>query len=76
MKPKRRERQKQIWCDPMFAQELYKIKAHRYFNGKPVSNVGDLTKEIINTPEWKRVTDYLLGKTEKQRIKIDKKRGL
>jgi hypothetical protein len=43
---KERNTQKQIWTDREFADRLEKIKAKRLILGRPIKNMGELTKEM------------------------------
>lgn len=71
-----RNKQKQIWSDKEFADILERVKAKRLLNGNPVKNIGQLTKEIMENPNFQKVIQELENKVEKEaglRIKLDKK---
>lgn len=57
-----RNNQKQIWSNREFAKRLERIKAMRLLKGKPVKNLGQLTKEILKCPSWKNVEKELIEK--------------
>lgn len=61
---KERNNQKQVWTDKDFAERLEKIKAKRLIMGKPVNNLGDLTKEMLKMPAFEDL--------EKQLLELDK----
>lgn len=76
----RRNNQKQIWADELFVQKLEMIKAKRLLVGKPVNNMGDLTKMICETDAFRNLEDEILNfdplnpmkkKSNKIRIKFD-----
>ena len=62
-----RNKQKQLWSDEEFIKRLERIKAERLLNGKPVKNLGVLTKEMLKCPSFKEVEKELL----EQQIKVD-----
>ena len=57
---KERNNQKQVWTDKNFAERLEKIKAKRLIAGKPVKNLGDLTKEMLRMPAFDDLEKQLL----------------
>lgn len=57
---KERNNQKQVWTDKDFADRLEKIKAKRLIAGKPVKNLGDLTKEMLKMPAFEDLEKQLL----------------
>ena len=69
-----RNNQQQVWCDKEFAMELKKIMAKKLLNGTSVKNVGQLTKEILNTPSWKKILKELVESKQQFQIKMDSKR--
>lgn len=69
---KERNTQKQIWTDKEFAERLEKIKAKRLIAGKPVKNMGELTKEMLRMPAFEDLERQLLD-LDKQ---ISKKIGI
>jgi len=70
-----RNKQRQLWSDKEFVERLEKIKAHRLIQGKPVKNLGELTKEMLKCPSFKDVESELINKEIKAslKIKLDKK---
>ena len=60
-----RNKQKQIWSDIEFAKKLEEIKAKRLLVGKPVNNLGQLTKEMLACPSFQDL--------EKELLELDKK---
>ena len=62
--------QKQIWADMNFVKKLEEIKAKRTLIGIPVKNIGELTKEIINTESFAKLEDELIRKDKNIRINI------
>ena len=70
---KERNTQKQIWTDREFAERLEKIKAKRLIMGKPVNNLGDLTKEMLKMPAFEDLEKQLLNldKQVSRGIKFD-----
>lgn len=70
-----RNKQRQLWSDKEFVERLEKIKAHRLIQGKPIKNLGELTKEMLKCPSFKDVENELISKEIKAslKIKLDKK---
>jgi hypothetical protein len=70
---KERNNQKQVWTDKDFAERLEKIKAKRLIMGKPVNNLGDLTKEMLRMPAFEDLEKQLLNldKQVSKGIKFD-----
>ena len=71
-----RNRQKQLWSDKKFIEALEKIKAMRLLSGKPVKNLGILTKEMLECPSFKELEKELVERSKVRdtlRIKLDKK---
>lgn len=56
-----RNNQKQIWADEFFVQKLEEIKAKRLLAGKPVRNVGELTKLICETDSFRELEDEIVN---------------
>lgn len=57
----KRNNQRQIWADEEFVKKLEEIKAKRLLIGKPVKNVGALTKELITKDSFKDLENELLN---------------
>lgn len=66
-----RNKQRQIWSDEEFVKRLERIKAMRLLNGKPIKNIGQLTKEILQCPSWDKVEQELIKKIEKDKARIN-----
>lgn len=56
-----RNNQKQIWADAEFVKKLELIKAKRLLVGKPINNMGDLTKMICETDSFRRLEEEILN---------------
>jgi hypothetical protein len=57
---KQRNTDKQIWTDKEFAERLEKIKAKRLIAGKPIKNMGELTREMLRMPAFDDLEKQLL----------------
>jgi hypothetical protein len=66
-----RTNQRQIWADAEFVKRLENIKAKRTLMGKPVKNVGDLTKELAHCRSFEDLEDEVLGFDKKQKEKMN-----
>jgi len=72
-----RNNQKQIWADELFVKKLEEIKAKRTLVGKPIKNLGALTKMICETNAFKNLEDEILNydplnpNKKKRRININ-----
>lgn len=67
---KERNNQKQVWTDKDFADKLELIKAKRLIAGKPVKNLGDLTKEMLRMPAFEDLERQLLDLDKQTSKKI------
>lgn len=56
-----RNNQKQIWADKLFVKKLEELKAKRILVGKPINNVGELTKMICETDAFKNLEKEILN---------------
>lgn len=56
-----RNNQKQIWADIEFIKKLEELKAKKVLVGKPVKNIGELTKEIANSMSFKELEEEILN---------------
>ena len=66
-----RNNQKQVWSDQSFINVLEDLKAKMRLVGKPVNNVGELTKAIASSEAFKKVEAELLnGNKSGLRIKL------
>jgi len=70
LKMRERNKQKQLWSDKEFVARLENIKAQRLIAGKPVKNLGELTKEMLNCPSFKDVENELVRKEIQSSLKI------
>ena len=70
-----RNNQKQIWADIEFVNKLEKLRAKKVLAGKPVKNIGELTKEIAKSDAFKLLEDDILNfdpfKKSKNNMKIN-----
>lgn len=57
----KRNNQKQLWADIEFVERLEDIRAKRRLVGKPINNIGELTKEIVNCRAFKELEDEILS---------------
>lgn len=74
-----RRNQKNLWVDADFLNWLKKLKAKKTLEGVNVSNLGDLTKEILNTEAIKEVENQVLKQAQVRgvtniKIKLDTNR--
>lgn len=60
----KRRKQKQLWVDPEFVSWLKKLKAKKELDGESIANLGELTRQVVNT---EAITDV-----ERQLLKDDK----
>lgn len=72
----KRKQQKQLWVDADFISWLKKLKAKKELDGEEIKNLGELTKQIINTPAITDVEKQLLKDQNiaSIKIKLDAKR--
>ncbi|MCK5293675.1 MAG: hypothetical protein KAJ49_03410 [Arcobacteraceae bacterium] len=72
----KRKQQKQLWVDTEFISWLKKLKAKKELDGEEIKNLGELTKQIINTPAITDVEKQLLKDQNiaSIKIKLDAKR--
>lgn len=66
-----RFKRKQIWADEMFAMRLEQIKAKRLLIGKPVKNMTELTRLILQSDTFDIVERELLDNQVGIKIKFD-----
>ena len=50
MELSKRKKQKQLWVDKEFIRWLKRMKAKKELSGEEISNLGELTRQIVNTP--------------------------
>lgn len=72
----KRIKQKQIWADVEFVSWLKKLKAKKELDGEEISNLGELTRQLIHTPAITDVEKQLLKnqKITDIKIKLDARR--
>jgi len=46
----KRKMQQQLWVDKEFISWLKKLKAKKELDGEEISNLGELTRQIVHTP--------------------------
>lgn len=66
----KRRQQKQIWVDETFINWLKKMKAKKELDGEEVANMGELTRQLVNTPAIQDVERQLLKDQNIANIKI------
>ena len=66
----KRRQQKQIWVDETFINWLKKMKAKKELDGEEVANMGELTRQLVNTPAIMDVERQLLKDQNIASIKI------
>lgn len=74
-----RKNQKNVWVDKDFIKWLKDVKAKKQLNGEEVTNLGDITREIIGTEAIREVEAQILRQTRGNnvasiKIKLDAKR--
>ena len=73
---KNRNHQKNLWVDEDFLAWLKTLKAKKMIGGEEITNLGELTKQIVNTDAIKEVEKQILRDKNiaKLKIKLDAKR--
>lgn len=66
----KRRQQKQIWVDEEFIKWLKKLKAKKELDGDSVANIGELTRQVVNTQAIQEVERQLLKDQNIASIKI------
>jgi len=66
----KRKQQKQIWADTEFIGWLKKLKAKKELDGEEISNIGELTRQLVNTKAIADVEKQLLKDQNLTTIKI------
>ena len=66
----KRRQQKQIWVDEEFIRWLKKLKAKKELDGDSVANIGELTRQVVNTQAIQEVEKQLLKDQNIASIKI------
>ena len=72
----KRKKQKQMWADPEFISWLKKLKAKKELDGEEIANLGELTRQMVNTNAIVDVEKQLLKdeKIASIKIKLDTRR--
>ena len=73
---KNRTNQKNLWVDKNFLAWLKTLKAKKQLGGEEVNNLGELTKQMVNTDAIKDVEKQILKEKNmlNLKIKLDAKR--
>jgi len=66
----KKRNQKQLWVDPDFIKWLKTLKAKKELDGESVGNLGEITKQMINTQAITEVERQLLKDEKIANIKI------
>lgn len=66
----KRKKQKQLWVDTEFISWLKKMKAKKELDGEEISNLGELTRQMIHTPAMGDIERQLLKNQSIANIKI------
>jgi len=67
----RKGKQKQLWADAEFIKWLKKLKAKKEIEGDEVGNLGELTKQMLNTDAIKEVERQMVQ--NKIKLKLDRR---
>lgn len=72
----KKRNQKQLWVDKEFISWLKNLKAKKQLDGDEITNLGELTRQIVNTPAITEVENQLLKnqKVTDIKIKLDARR--
>lgn len=72
----KRNKQKQLWVDAEFISWLKKLKAKKELDGEEITNLGELTRQLVNTPAIQDIEKQLLRdqKIADIKIKLDARR--
>jgi len=73
---KNRNHQKNLWVDEDFLKWLKNLKAKKMLDGDEITNLGELTKQMVNTEAIKDVEKQILRDKNiaQLKIKLDAKR--
>ena len=66
----KRKMQQQLWVDKEFISWLKKLKAKKELDGEEISNLGELTRQIVHTPALTDLERQLLKDQNIANIKI------
>ena len=72
----KKRKQKQVWVDPEFVTWLKRLKAKKELDGEEIANLGELTRQVVNTKAIEDVEKQLLKdeKIASIKIKLDARR--
>lgn len=76
----KRNNQANLWVDKEFLNWLKKLKAKKQIEGTEIANLGELTREILQTDAIKEVEKQILNNQNSNRnvidikLRLDKKR--
>lgn len=72
----KRKQQKQLWVDAEFVTWLKRLKAKKELDGQEITNLGELTRQVVNTPAIAEIERQLLRdeKIADIKIKLDTRR--
>jgi len=72
----KRKQQKQLWVDAEFVIWLKRLKAKKELDGQEITNLGELTRQVVNTPAIAEIERQLLRdeKIADIKIKLDTRR--
>jgi len=71
--------QKQLWADKEFISWLKKLRAKKELEGEEITNLGELTKQLVKTEAIKEVEKQILKNhllSNDLKIKLDARRLL
>ena len=73
---KKKRHQKQLWVDPEFIRWLKTLKAKKELDGESIGNLGELTRQMVNSPAITDMERQLLKdeKIASIKIKLDARR--
>ena len=69
-KVSKRAKQKQLWVDEEFISWLKQLRAKKQLDGEEISNLGELTRQLVNTPAIQDIESQLLKNKNIHNIKI------
>lgn len=69
MKSKRKQ-QKQLWVDEEFISWLKRLKAKKQLDGEEITNLGELTRQLVNIPAIQDIEKQMLKNQNIANIKI------
>ena len=73
--PSKRKKQVNTWVDEGFRTWLERMKAKKILAGEKISNLGQITEEMLKTDSLKKVEEELIKQKDMIKLKMDKRRG-